>query len=238
MAEAEPLHISTADGRSLDVWLAGPQDGVPLLFHCGTPGSGLPYHRFVEALAERGLRYVSFSRPGYGSSTRRPGRAVADVADDTRTVLDRIGAVRAYVLGWSGGGPHALATAAVLPERVLATALIGCVAPYPAEGLDWTAGMGEENVEEFAAALEGADALIAFKERAWPVFRAITAAEVADGLGDLVDDVDRGSIRGDFAEWLASVWREGLRESYWGWFDDDMAFTRPWGFDMGSIPAT
>lgn len=230
------MSLRTADARSLDVWLAGPPDGVPLLFHCGTPGSGLPYDGMVEAAAERGLRYVSFSRPGYGSSTRRPDRSVADVVDDSLAVLADIGAEQAYVLGWSGGGPHALACAALMPERVLGTALIGCVAPYPAEGLDWLAGMGEENVEEFGAALAGPDALIAFKERAWPAMRAITADEVAAGIGDLVDNVDRASIRGEFAEWLAAVWREGLRESYWGWFDDDMAFTRHWGFDLESIP--
>jgi pimeloyl-ACP methyl ester carboxylesterase len=162
---------------------------------------------------------------------------VAEVVDDSSAVLDHIGAASAYMLGWSGGGPHALACAALMPDRVRGAALIGCVAPYPAEGLDWFEGMGAENVEEFGAALAGPDELIGFKERAWPVYRAITGEEVAQALGDLVDDVDRGSIRGDFAEWLAAIMREGLREGYWGWFDDDMAFTRPWGFDIGSIAA-
>ena len=231
----EPIELPTPDGRSLDLYLAGPPDGTPLVFHIGTPGSGLPFEPFVQALADRGLRYVSWSRPGYGSSTRQPGRDVVDVVADTATVLDHLGAERCYVLGWSGGGPHARACAARLADRVDAAATIGGVAPWPAEGLDWMAGMGEENVEEFNASLEGPDALIAFKERNWPILSKVSGQEVADAFGDLIDDVDRGSLTGEFAEWMAATMREGLREGYWGWFDDDMAFTRPWGFDLGSI---
>jgi pimeloyl-ACP methyl ester carboxylesterase len=230
-----PVQLSVADGRSLDVFLAGPESGMPLVFHCGTPGSGLPFAPFVQTLAQHGLRYVGFSRPGYGSSTRREGRSVVDVVEDTVAVLDSIGAERCYVLGWSGGGPHALACAARLPQRVIATATIGGVAPYPAEGLDWSAGMGAENVEEFGAALAGADELIAFKEREAPKLRVVTPEQVADAFGDLIDDVDRGSLTGPFAAWMADTLHEALRIGYWGWFDDDMAFVRPWGFDLGEI---
>jgi pimeloyl-ACP methyl ester carboxylesterase len=229
------MELRLADGRSLDVFLDGPQDGTPLLFHIGTPGAGLPFAPFVEALAERGLRYVSFSRPGYGSSTRREGREVVDVVEDAAAVLDAIGADRCYLIGWSGGGPHALACAARMPERVIAAATIGGVAPYPADGLDWSAGMGAENIEEFDAALAGPDELIKFKEREAPRLRAVTPEEVADAFGDLIDDVDRGSLTGAFAEWMADVFHEALRIGYWGWFDDDMAFTRPWGFDLDEI---
>jgi pimeloyl-ACP methyl ester carboxylesterase len=92
------------DGRSLDVYLAGPESGTPLVYHMGTPAAGLPFAPTVKALAERGLRYVSFSRPGYGSSPRREGRSVVDVVEDTAAVLDAIGAERCHVIGWSGGG--------------------------------------------------------------------------------------------------------------------------------------
>ncbi len=224
------------NGRVLDVWLAGPEDGTPLLFIPGTPDAGVPFTPMVEQLAQRDLRYVAISRAGYGSSTRSPGRSVADVADDVKAVLASIGADRAWVMGWSGGGPHALACAALLPDRVLGTALIASVAPYPAEGLDWMAGMGAENIEEFQAALDGPEPLTRFMERDWPVYREVTARQVADAFGDLVDEVDRGSIRDVFAEWLASMFREALRESYWGWYDDDMAFVKPWEFDLAPIP--
>ena len=229
------MQLRLPDGRSLDVFLDGPESGTPLVYHYGTPAAGLPFGPFVQTLAERGLRYVSFSRPGYGSSTRSPARTVADVVGDTVAVLDSIGAERCYVLGWSGGGPHALASAALLPERVIATATIGGIAPYPAEGLDWTANMGAENIEEFGAALAGADELIPFMERAAPALRVVTPEQVADAFGDLIDDVDRGSLTGPFAVWMADALHEALRIGYWGWFDDDMAFVRPWGFELHAI---
>jgi pimeloyl-ACP methyl ester carboxylesterase len=215
--------------------MAGPPEGDVLLFHAGTPGAPVPFRPMIEAMAERGLRYVAFSRAGYGSSTRRPGRSVGDVVDDARAVLDHIGADRCWVMGWSGGGPHALACGALMPERVRAVATIASVAPYPAEGLDHLAGMGKENVEEFEASLIGPEALIVFKERNWPIFRAVTAGDIATTFGDLIDHVDRGSLTGEFAEYIAAAIREALRESYWGWFDDDMAFVRPWGFDLATI---
>lgn len=233
LAPATQLH--RPDGRVLDLFTAGPEDGIPLVFHCGTPGSGLPFSPFVETLAERGLRYVSFSRPGYGSSTRLAGRSVVDVVADTAAVLDSLGAERCHVLGWSGGGPHAMACAARLDGRVISTATIGGVAPFPAEGLDWTAGMGAENIEEFGAAVAGPDALIPFKERVAPQLRVVTPDEVADAFGDLIDDVDRGSLTGEFATWVADGFHEGLRLGYWGWFDDDLAFVKPWGFELTEI---
>jgi pimeloyl-ACP methyl ester carboxylesterase len=228
--------IATPDGRSLDLWLAGPADGQPLIFHSGSPGAGLPFGWHVRALAERGLRFVSASRPGYGGSTRQAGRSVADVVADTTTVLDHLSADRAWVLGWSGGGPHALACAALMPERVLGTALIAGVAPYPAQGLDWLADMGAENIDEFGAALAGPAALIPFMERTRPAFMNLTPEQVAGSFGDLVDEVDRGSLTGELAEYIAALFHEALRESYWGLFDDDMAFTRPWGCDIAAIP--
>jgi len=227
--------VHTLDGRRLDVYRAGPPDGRVLLFHSGTPGVPLPYDPITEIAAERGFRYVAYSRPGYGSSTRRPGRSVGDDADDAATVLDHVGADSAVTVGWSGGGPHALASAALLPDRIRAAATIAGVAPYPADGIDFLEGMGKENIEEFNAALVGPDALIPFKEKARATWSVVTAAECADAFGDLVDDVDRGALTGEFAEWIAASFREALRESYWGWFDDDMAMIRPWGFDLRSI---
>jgi pimeloyl-ACP methyl ester carboxylesterase len=230
-----PTTVTTPDGRNLDVYLAGPADGDVLLFHMGTPSSAIPYPPMAEAMADRGLRYVAFNRAGYGSSTRRPGRSVADVVDDARAVLDHLGAATAITIGWSGGGPHALACGALLSDRIQAVATIASVAPYPADGLDYLAGMGEENVEEFSAALESPEALLAFMERSSPIFRAVTGEQIAATFGDLIDDVDRGALTGEFAAWLAADIREALRESYWGWFDDDMAFVKPWGFALDDI---
>ena len=227
--------IELPDGRSLDLWQAGPPDGEPLVFHHGTPGAGLPFDHHIREMTARGLRYVGWTRPGYGSSSRRRGRTVAGDADDAVAVLDHLGIDRAWVIGWSGGGPHALGFAAQRPERVRGVATVGCIAPWPAEGLDWLAGMGAENADEFGVTLQGEAALIPVVEREWPTFRDMQPEEVASALGDLVDHVDRGSLTGELASYLAALSHEGLRESYWGWLDDDLVFVSPWGFDLAAI---
>jgi pimeloyl-ACP methyl ester carboxylesterase len=231
-------HLRLGDGRSLDVWHDDAPEAlgnVPLVFHAGTPASGMGYAPFTDAARRRGLRIVSWSRPGYGSSTRLPGRRVAHVAADTAAVLDHLGADRAYVVGHSGGGPHALACAALLPDRVLGTALIAGVAPWAAEGLDFLDGMGAENHEEFGAALRGEGALAAYLEPYREELLGITGGQVAAMFRDLVDDVDRAAITGEYADFLADDMREGQRESSAGWLDDDLSFTLPWGFDLASI---
>ncbi|HET8777915.1 MAG TPA: alpha/beta fold hydrolase [Candidatus Limnocylindria bacterium] len=229
------LTVRTPDGRSIDVFLGGPPDGTPLIFHNGTPSSGRLYAPFVSAAADRGLRMVSFSRAGYGGSTRNPGRSVADVVPDVAAVLDELGADRFHTLGWSGGGPHALACAALLPKRVLAAATVGGLAPRDAEGLDWMAGMGEENVAVFSAALAGEAELVRFLEKVAPSFGAITAHDVAASLNASAPDVDREAIQGDAAAWLADVFRESVRNGIGGWLDDERAFVRPWGFEVVDI---
>ena len=231
----EPIQIATPDDRMLDVFIVGPEDGDVLLFHHGSPGVGVPPAKLVAAAAERGLRYVAISRPGYAGSTRRPGRRVADVVDDAIAVLDHLGADRCFTMGWSGGGPHTLACAALMPQRIIAAAAVASVAPYPAEGLDWTAGMGQENIDEFGAALAGTDALQAFQEPWAPSLRNVTADEVADSLGDLIAPVDRAALSGELAEDLADDLRRALSGGTWGWHDDDLAFTRPWGFEVAAI---
>lgn len=230
-----PVIVRTPDGRTLAAYVAGPEDGVPLLFHNGTPSSGELYAPFVEAASERGLRMVSFSRAGYGASTRNAGRSVADVVPDVAAVMDAIGAERFYSLGWSGGGPHSLACAALVPDRVIGAVSVGGLAPYDADGLDWMAGMGDENVGVFSAALAGDAALRSLLDQAAPSFATMSADALAANLGSSVPDVDRVALRGDAAEWLARVFRESVRTGTWGWYDDELAFVRPWEFDPGDI---
>jgi pimeloyl-ACP methyl ester carboxylesterase len=230
----ERTSLQLADGRQLDCFLAD-GDGTAVVYHHGTPSCAIPPHGWADAFAERGLRYVAWSRPGYADSSRQEGRTVASVADDLRQVLDQLGIERAYTIGWSGGGPHATAAAALLPDRILGGASVAGVAPYPAPGIDWYDGMGPENVEEFGAALEGNAALTSFLDRFYPVFSQVTADEIGEAFGGLVDHVDRGSLTGEFAENMAQTTREALRNGYWGWFDDDIAFTRDWGFALNAI---
>src|SRR5919109_2704201 len=223
------------DGRALDVYVDGPEGAVPLLFHSGTPSSGQLFAPFVETASRHGLRMVSFSRAGYGSSTRNPGRSVADVIPDVAAVLDQLGEHHLLTLGWSGGGPHALACAALLPTRLIGAATVGSMAPFDAEGLDWMAGMGQENIAGFSAALAGDAALRTFLEGIGPSFATVTPDEVAARLGNLVSEVDRSAISGEAATWLAEVFRESVRNGIWGWHDDELAFVKPWGFDLDKI---
>jgi pimeloyl-ACP methyl ester carboxylesterase len=178
---------------------------------------------------------VTFARPGYADSTRLPGRSVADIAPDIRALAGEIGLTRLYVLGWSGGGPHALASGALLPDLVGAVATIGGVAPFDAAGLDWFDGMAPENREEFGAASTSDAALEAFLERSAVGLRDVTGAEVADELGGLVPEVDRAALTGAFADHGAALFRDSVRTGIWGWFDDDLAFFRDWGFDLDAI---
>ncbi len=221
----------------LDVAAAGPDDGTLVLLHDGTPTAGHLFEPLVRAGAERGLRHASYARPGYRGSDRNAGRSVADCIPDVVAVADSLGADRFHVLGWSGGGPHCLATAALLPDRVLSAATIGGVAPADAEGLDWTGGMGEENVAEFGAARAGEPELRAFLEAMAADLAEVSGEELHRELGGLVSEVDRRALTGDFADHMAATFRAAVSGGIWGWFDDDVAFVGDWGFDLGAIEA-
>jgi len=208
---------------------------IALIAHHGTPGAGVPYEPFANAAAQRGLQYVAYSRPGYRDAPRQEGRNVASCASDVAAILDELGAERCYTLGWSGGGPHALACAALLGDRVIKAAVVAGVAPRHAEGLDWKAGMGAENLAEFAAVEAGPEALRAFLEQARAALANVTGDQVAASLGDLIGEPDRHALEGDFAEFLATSFRAAIGTSTDGWFDDDLALYRDWGFDLGAI---
>src|ERR1019366_5793384 len=141
--------IDLPDGRSLDLDVSGPEGGIPLVFHHGTPGSVRQPRAIQRAAHDRGLRLATFSRAGYGASTRQPGRRIVDVAADVDAVLAHLEAPRCIVAGWSGGGPHALATGARLREQVAGVLCIAGVAPYDSQGLIFLDGMGQQNIDEF-----------------------------------------------------------------------------------------
>src|SRR5215470_12086809 len=215
--------------------VSGPAAGFPLVFRHGTPGAATPVRALERAAHERGLRLVTTSRPGYGDSSRQPGRVVVDVVADTAAVLAAIGAERCLIAGWSGGGPHALACGARLGAAAAVLVIAG-VAPHGAEGLDWTAGMGEENIVEFSAAVHGEDELRSYLLQEREQLKDITAADVASSLETLLPDVDRAVLTGEFAEDMAASFREAVRVGAEGWLDDDLAFASPWGFGLEEIP--
>jgi len=227
--------IDLADGRALDLQVTGPQDGTPLVLHHGTPGSLVRFRAVEEAVHRRGLRLVTYSRAGYGASTRKPGRTVADIAADLEAVLDHLGAQRCVTLGWSGGGPHALASAALLPGRVAGATSVAGVGPYGQDDLDFLAGMGEGNIEEFGAAIAGEPELTAALDEAAVELRDAGAAEVVESMATLLPKVDLAALVGEGGDQLAAQVAEGMRNGAGGWIDDDLAFVRPWGFSVEDI---
>lgn len=227
--------INLPDGRVLDIEISGPDDGVPLLFHHGTPGAVPQVNAMRRAAHARGLRLVTYSRAGYGGSDRLPGRAVVDIVPDVEAVLDHLGAPRCLVAGWSGGGPHALATGARLPERVAGVLSIAGVAPYDAPDLDFLAGMGEENLVEFGYALSGEHELRPYLEKVAAHLSEPTPEDIVASLHSILPAVDQAVLTDEFGEDLAAAFREALRTGVDGWLDDDLAFARPWGFDLHEI---
>ena len=233
--EPAPHTVPVAAGRQLEVLVAGPEDGLPLVFHEGTPAGLVTFPPMVDAAADRGLRTVLYARPGYGASTTQPGRRVADAAADVAAVLDALGATEFVTAGWSGGGPHALACAALLPGRCRSAATIAGVAPRDADGLDWLAGMGDGNLAEFAATAAGEAELTKFLTEEAGQLRGVTADQVAAGLGDLVSDADKAVITGEFASFLAASFTAALTPGIDGWRDDDLAFNQDWGFGLSAL---
>ena len=221
-------------GRTLAVYEAGDPAGAPLLFHHGTPSIGMPYGPHVRLAEEQGIRLVSYDRAGYGASSRDPGRDVAAVAHDAAAVMDALGIDRFATWGFSGGGPHALACAALLPDRVAAVASVAGVGPYGVEGLDWLDGMGAANLQEFGAALAGEAALRPALEAEAAAGRT-GAAELAAALRTLLSAPDAAALDDGVGEYLLSGFTRGLAGGVDGWLDDDLAFTRPWGFEPAEI---
>ena len=231
----EELTIGTTDGRTLTVYDAGDPDGRPILFHHGTPASGVPFHRHVGLAREQGVRLLSYDRAGYGDSTRDPERAVADVVHDVEAIADELELEQFATWGLSGGGPHALATAAGLPERVVAVAAAASIAPPDRPELDLTEGMGEGNVIEFGLAQQGEEALRPALERDFAGLGELDVPGLIEAMRPFLSDVDAAALDSELGVHMLDSFRRSLSRSVDGWVDDDLAFTRSWGFELESV---
>ncbi len=227
--------VLTENGRKIRILEAGQPDGVPALVLNGTPGSGLLYGPWVEDARSRGIRLIGYDRPGYGGSTARTGRTVASAADDVAAIATALNLSRILVWGHSGGGPHALACAALLPNLVVAAAALSSPAPYQSEGLDWMAGMGEDNLAEFGAAIKGPEALRQFLEKAAPDLLGSDPVGLVQAMHSILCPADVEVLTGELAGFLLKTMREGIADRRDGWVDDDVAFTTPWGFELSKI---
>jgi pimeloyl-ACP methyl ester carboxylesterase len=235
MASTRTRTIETADGRTLGLYEGGDPSGAPVVIHHGTPGSGLLYAE-TEALArEQGVRLIGYDRPGYGDSSRAPGRTVASCAADVNTIADALDLDRYTSWGLSGGGPHVLACAALCDERLTAVASLAAVAPWDSEGLDYLAGMGEANVEEFDAVLAGEAALRPVLDRDRAEMLAAAPSELVNVWSSLLGEQDRSVLSEEFAGYILDSGALGTRDGVDGWLDDNLAFVQPWGFTPASI---
>lgn len=227
--------VHSDDGRALAYVDRGPEDGQPIFLLHGTPGSR--YTRYPDAAEyeRRGLRVVTYDRPGYGESDADEGRTVASAAPDIAAIADALGLERFTTFGVSGGAPHSLACAALLPDRVPRAAAMVTPAPYDSPGLDFLAGMTELNVVEFSAALEGEEALAKMLQPFVEEAQADPDRIVSEIEAELppVDQevIRRPEVREVLRESMAEAVRQGAR----GWIDDDLAFTKPWGFELDAI---
>jgi pimeloyl-ACP methyl ester carboxylesterase len=226
-----------ADGRTLTFAERGDLSGYPVITLHGTPGCRLNRHPNEELVRSAGVRMISYDRPGYGGSDRHCGRTVADVASDVAAIADRLGLGRFSVSGVSGGGPHVLAVAALLGDRVTRAACVSGLAPFEAFGAGWFTGMDPENVTEFGWALEGEERLAGELEREDQEMRQRVAVDPAKMLGnyDLPESDTQVLGRQDFAAMWREVTIEQTRNGVRGWVDDDLAFVSAWGFDPATI---
>jgi pimeloyl-ACP methyl ester carboxylesterase len=226
----EQRSARTHDGRTLAIELAGDADGFPVLVHHGTPNTRHLYAPEAAEAASQGLKLIGYSRPGYGESTRLPGRTVADCADDVLAICDELGIGRLAMWGASGGGPHVLACAALLPGLVTAVASLASITPYPAEGLDWFDGIGEHNGADFKRALTDPQAERAAMEKERAEWLAASPEALTDGLTEVPAE-----MLGELAEYISLAFHDGLATGIDGYWDDYQAFLKPWGFELGDI---
>jgi pimeloyl-ACP methyl ester carboxylesterase len=227
--------VQTPDGRTLAIEEAGDPNGRPVMVHEGTPNSRHLYPPAGIDAAARGLRLISYDRPGYGGSTPQPGRTVADCAADVRAICAELGIGRLAMWGISGGGPHVLACAALLPDLVSAAASLASLAPLDAEGLDWFAGMGELNAEDTRLFLRDREAARAKLDADREQVLGASAAERVRGLQTLLSPTDAAALKDGLAEHLVYCDREGLAPGNEGWWDDGVAHATPWGFKLSEI---
>ena len=232
--------LETPDGRTLAYATWGDPNGFPILSLHGTPGCRLNRWPNEDVYTRAGAYWVTHDRAGYGRSDRHHGRCVADEAADVVALADELGFDRFGVTGGSGGGPHVLACAALLPDRVVRAVCIVGVAPLGSPGLtedEWLAGMDPENVKEFGWAKAGEEVLMRELEELQKRGAERVAVDPSTVLDDFeLSESDRAQLaRPEAMQVIRESTGEWAVNGVGGWADDDLLFLQPWGFDVGTI---
>lgn len=227
--------VRADDGRRLSVETWGDPKGKPVFLMHGTPGSRLGPRPRTRLLYQLGIRLIAYDRPGYGDSDRLPDRSVGHAAADVVAIANALGIGRFAVAGRSGGGPHALACAALLPERVTKTAVLVGLAPHDAPGLDWFRNMVPSNVEAFRRAGRGLATIAKWVEPRAEAIRTDPISNLPFHASDLPAADQRVLANHGVRYMLVENFAEGLRGSAYGWIDDVLSFTSAWGFDPSEV---
>ena len=221
------------DGRELEILDNGINSESAIIFHHGTPDHASTWSDWLEAAAQAGVRALSYSRAGYGTSDRNPGRKVISINTDIAQLLDAKNITKFVSIGQSGGGPHSLATTCE-PRNVGAISLAG-VGAFGVDDLDFLEGMGQENHEEFGASIKGEATIEKWMDENAGAFKSVTGGQIIEAFGGLLGDADKAALTEGAAEQMAASTRSALAVSFDGWIDDDLAFVEPWGFDLAAI---
>jgi pimeloyl-ACP methyl ester carboxylesterase len=230
--------VPAADGsRKLTVRISGNPSGIPVFFLHGTPGSRIGPAPRTPVLYKLGVRLISFDRPGYGGSERQVARRVADAAEDVVAIADYLEVEQFAVLGRSGGGPHALACAALLPDRVTRAGVLVSLAPWEGMGAQWLNGMSISNRLEYTAAALEPEKLITRLVQSAAKIKADPTSHVTMLGREMPEDDRRVVADAGIRALLAQNFAEALKDSADGWIDDALAFCAPWGFDPADIMA-
>jgi len=221
------------DGRELEILDNGINSDQAIIFHHGTPGHATAWLSWLDEAAAAGVRALSYSRAGYGTSDRNPGRSVISINSDIAQVLDGKGIIKFVAIGWSGGGPHALANT-FEPRNVGAISLAG-VGAFGVDDLNFLEGMGPENHDEFGAALKGEAVITQWMNDNAVAMKNVSGNDIREAFGGLIGDADKEVLEGATADAMAATMRSGLAVSFDGWIDDDLVFIKHWGFDLAAI---
>ena len=222
-----------ADGRELQYLDNATSSDQAVVFHHGTPGHSSMWSPWLSLLATAGINAIAISRPGYGSSSRQSNREVFSITSDITELLNSLGVKIFVSIGWSGGGPHCLATTSE-PRNVGAITLAG-VGAYGVSDLNFLEGMGQENHDEFGAALAGETSVRNWLIENASAMQTVSGDDIREAFGGLIGVADKAVLEGDYAEEMAASMRAGIEGSFDGWIDDDIAFIKDWGFDLAKI---